>query len=348
MHRFAFGLALALLFPGGSCLAQGLFFEHRDWQLVCDNTRTCRAAGYQADGDERAVSVLLTREAGRGRAVAGQVMLGPVDSASAKLPAISLRVAGKPLGRIDVAGAEEAAVLTPPQVAAIVDGVLHSLEIDFSGGGQHWRLSGAGAAAALLKMDEVQGRLNTAGALVRRGTRSEDAVLPAVPKPVVQAAAVPPQRARDAKLVGAILPRLRPSPKICPDYSEPAEPAKIWRLDDRKLLFSMRCWLAAYNAGYGYWVVNDQPPYQPVLVTTDGSDFEPEASRIIAMQKGRGPADCFSSQQWVWDGTRFVQTEEGSTGLCRGVTAGGPWDLPTLVTDVRPPADRRTTEEKRK
>jgi hypothetical protein len=114
------------------------------------------------------------------------------------------------------------------------------------------------------------------------------------------------------------------------------------------MLFSMRCWLAAYNAGYGYWVVNDKPPWQPVLVTTDGTDFEPQTSRIMAMQKGRGPADCFSMEQWVWDGARFVHTASGTTGLCRGVTAGGPWDLPTLVTDVRPPADRRTTEEKRK
>ncbi|MDB5957233.1 DUF1176 domain-containing protein [Ramlibacter sp.] len=348
MHRFAFGLVLALSALGGPCLAQGLFFEQDDWQLVCDNTRTCRAAGYQAEGVEPAVSVLLTREAGRGHAVTGQVMLGPLDASSAKLPPLTLQIGGKALGPLAVTGAEEAAVLSPPQVAAVLDALVHTADIAVAGGGQRWHLSGAGAAAALLKMDEAQGRLGTPGAVVRKGTRREDAVLPPLPKPAVQAVALPPAHARDARLVATILPRLRPSPKICPDYSEPAEPAKIWRLDGGKLLFSMRCWLAAYNAGYGYWVVNDKPPYQPVLVTTDGTDFEPETSRIIAMQKGRGPADCFSMEQWVWDGARFVHTASGTTGLCRGVTAGGPWDLPTLVTDVRPPADRRTTEEKRK
>lgn len=347
MRSFAPGLVLALSAVGAPSLAQGLFFEQQDWQLVCDNTRTCRAAGYQADGDEPAVSVLLTREAGRGHAVTGQLMLGPVDS-SAALPPVTLQIGGRPFGRVAVTGAEEAGALAPAQVAALLDALVHTADIAVVGGGQRWRLSGAGAAAVLLRMDEAQGRLDTPGALVRKGSRAEDAVPRALPKPVVQAAALPPQQARDAKLVAAILPRLRPSAKICPDYSEPAEPAKIWRLDGHKLLFSMRCWLAAYNAGYGFWVVNDKPPWQPVLVTTDGSDFEPEASRIIAMQKGRGPADCFSTEQWVWDGARFVHTASGTTGLCRGVTAGGPWDLPTLVTEVRPPADRTATEEKRK
>lgn len=44
-------------------------FSHHDWQLACDNTRTCRAAGYQAEGEEPPMSVLLTREAGPRRPV---------------------------------------------------------------------------------------------------------------------------------------------------------------------------------------------------------------------------------------------------------------------------------------
>ena len=26
----------------------GSYFEHKDWEIACDNTGTCRAAGYQA------------------------------------------------------------------------------------------------------------------------------------------------------------------------------------------------------------------------------------------------------------------------------------------------------------
>ena len=27
-------------------------FQHKDWALQCDNTRTCRAVGYQSEGGE--------------------------------------------------------------------------------------------------------------------------------------------------------------------------------------------------------------------------------------------------------------------------------------------------------
>ncbi|MFX9065572.1 DUF1176 domain-containing protein, partial [Acinetobacter baumannii] len=58
----------------------GLSFDHKDWQLACDNTRTCRAAGYSVDGDEMPVSILLTRKAGPGQAVTGEVMIGNLDN----------------------------------------------------------------------------------------------------------------------------------------------------------------------------------------------------------------------------------------------------------------------------
>nr|WP_249420927.1 DUF1176 domain-containing protein [Escherichia marmotae] len=38
----------------------GFSFAHKDWEVACDNTGTCRAAGYS----DHAVSVLLTRAAG--------------------------------------------------------------------------------------------------------------------------------------------------------------------------------------------------------------------------------------------------------------------------------------------
>ena len=347
MHRFAPGLVLALCALGGTCLAQGFTFDHRDWQLVCDNTRTCRAAGYQSEGDEPPVSVLLTRKAGPGQPVTGQVMLGPSAAAGAIAP-VTLQIDGQSLGEVAVQATEQAGTLTPAQVTALLEALLRSSDIAFVGAGQHWELSDAGAAAVLLRMDEVQGRLGTPGALVRRGRTPDDSVLRPLKRPVVHAAALPAPERGDARLVRAIVPHLRPSPEACPDYRQPPEPAKIWRLDAHRVLVSLHCWAAAYNEGYGFWVVNDQMPYHAVLVTTQGTSFEPQASRISAQQRGRGVGDCFSQEQWVWDGARFVHTASGTTGLCRGVTAGGPWDLPTLAADVRPPADRRQTEEKRK
>ena len=38
-----------------STALQGLYFQHQDWELACDNTGICRAAGYQTDDDLKRV-----------------------------------------------------------------------------------------------------------------------------------------------------------------------------------------------------------------------------------------------------------------------------------------------------
>ncbi|MBB3778970.1 invasion protein IalB [Xanthomonas arboricola] len=43
-------LAATLLLAPVAALADapaGIAFDHQDWTIACDNTRTCRAAGYQ-------------------------------------------------------------------------------------------------------------------------------------------------------------------------------------------------------------------------------------------------------------------------------------------------------------
>ena len=68
-----------LLMLAGAVQAQ-VNFEHGDWQLICDNTHTCRAAGYQVD--DGPVSVLLTREAGTNAAVRGELAWQAADDQS--------------------------------------------------------------------------------------------------------------------------------------------------------------------------------------------------------------------------------------------------------------------------
>ena len=52
-------------------------FTYQDWQVICDNTRTCRLAGYQTeDNNNLPVSVLLIRRAGANAGVIGKVKLG--------------------------------------------------------------------------------------------------------------------------------------------------------------------------------------------------------------------------------------------------------------------------------
>jgi hypothetical protein len=54
----------------------------------------------------------------------------------------------------------------------------------------------------------------------------------------------------------------------------------------------------------------------------------------MSTQKARGLGDCWGSEEWTWNGTRFVPTAASSTGLCKRF-AGGAWQLPTLVIEIR-------------
>jgi hypothetical protein len=126
--------------------------------------------------------------------------------------------------------------------------------------------------------------------------------------------------------------------------TEPEEDAVVElalnRLSDEKFLISVPCWSGAYNFGTGYWVVNERPPFNPVLVTDSGSGYRDGS--IFASQKGRGLGDCWSTDSWEWNGKQFIHTESSSTGLCRLIAAGGSWDLPTIVTQ----AYRRSTSKR--
>lgn len=194
--------ALLLLSPVAALAAPAtsVDFSHDDWTIACDNTRTCRAAGYQADDSDPPVSVLLTRKAGAGQAVTAELMLGQYDKV--KMPAsLSLQIDQRNQGKLALDGKRGTAVLTSAQVGALLAALPRSSKIVALGNdGRRWQLSDRGAAAVLLKMDEFQGRIGTRGALVRKGDRDETAVLPPLPAPQVRAAKLAAAQAGDARL----------------------------------------------------------------------------------------------------------------------------------------------------
>jgi hypothetical protein len=189
-------------------------------------------------------------------------------------------------------------------------------------------------------MDEFQGRVDTPGALVRKGSKPEGNVLPAVapqhitPAPVShdkRPVALTAAQTRD--LIAALRKTARDdSCELLNANTKEASELEIRRLTKDKLLVSHACWRAAYNTGDGYWTINAQPPYAPELVTTSATVYDNGV--ISSLQKGRGIGDCLGTATWTWDGHTFVQTSEAATGMCRQFP-GGAWELPTLVTRVR-------------
>jgi hypothetical protein len=128
---------------------------------------------------------------------------------------------------------------------------------------------------------------------------------------------------------------LRASEIAGPQADEGDNDISLTPLDDTHALISTLCWRAAYNEGYGFWVIDSKLAGEPVLVTDSASDY---SDGLISLgQRGRGIGDCWASAEWVWDGKAFTQSSESTTGMCRYVRAGGTWDLPSFVAQVKEP-----------
>ena len=339
-------LLAACLLAGGAVAAQAgtaesVSFSHLDWELACDNTRTCRAAGYSADTANMPVSVLLTRPAGAAAEVTAKVQTGSYSDADPQCPR-QLRLSGAGQGSGAIALKDCMGVLKPAHIAALLNAAKTDSAIAFADGGREWALSLQGAQAVLLKMDEAQGRLHTPTALVRKGTRPASGVLPPLATPVIRVPPLPVARPQDKALLPRIAAALRATqPENCPmltsdDASDDTGPRLEARLSDTQLLVSALCWRAAYNEGHGFWVVQGQPPHAATLVTDMGTGYADGYGQgeISYSHKGRGLGDCWGSGAWAWNGKAFVTSSESATGMCRLIAPGGAWTLPTFVSRV--------------
>ncbi len=143
----AAALSLAAL-SAGAAGKDPVAFSHNDWEVTCDNTRTCRAAGYQSEsGPSDPVSMLITRAAGPGTAINIELQIGGEGEVKGPL---RFKV-----GKATVAGlAGGSAKLDADQVRTILPELLKNDDAAVTGGSKKWTLSLAGLNAVLLKMDE--------------------------------------------------------------------------------------------------------------------------------------------------------------------------------------------------
>ncbi|MFZ6745361.1 DUF1176 domain-containing protein [Undibacterium sp. JH2W] len=352
MKRFALvcsGIS-ALLFslPLAAQQVPGSIFIHKDWQLVCDNTRTCRAAGNPAAEDELGISLVLTRKAGKNQNITGDIELARDEHLGLlkKLPArfaLNMRINGLDAGRLMIDQKKNLhADLSEQQVALLIKSLASDSKIEFVTGDLRWHISDQGAAAVFIKMDESQGRLGTKTALVKKGNKDEDTVLPALPIPVVYAASVSLPQAGDDKFIATSYKALHKDllstlkgDNYCADMQESgAGKTKfaVTRLSADKLLINTRCSAGAYNTSDAYWVVNEKPPFQAALITVAATEYKDGI--ISSTQLGSSVGHCWFADKWTWDGRQFVHTDAFSSSMC-GPGPGSDRVLPTYVSEVR-------------
>ena len=329
---------------------QGFFKNYQDWDLICDNLGTCRMAGYQEEGDDP-VSILFTRAAGENAAVEGKFTISPFGEADRDVQVgqdIEIWLNGKSLGTVKHISDENPDKLTEAQTKALLSGLKKESEIRLTYGKTTLKVSDKGAAAAMLKMDEFQQRLNTSSALIRKG-QEKHAVLAPQAAPKIQVAYIKkPSKTelkRGEKQFDAVLALLRKSADssaidYCADLHDDSEQKTItlYSLTQGKVLAEAVC-ISGSAAYTGYYAVMDNKLSKVEQVLENQYTFARYDEKLNTLIvegsfKSDGIGYSWYGHEAAWNGKTFITTAEYTSGSGKGFMGGAWGGLPTFVTEL--------------
>lgn len=335
------GLVAVLYSVLGHAQIEGTYFSHKDWEIACDNTGTCRVAGYQADEENQAISVLLQRAAGPQAQVNARVKINN-EHVGTELTQLQLLIAGQNQGNVQIDAKTAEGQLSAIQTQKLVQALQGTQPIIWTGKNQQWKLSVQGATAALLRMDDFQKRIGTNSALLRKTTASSAQVLKpqSIPKVNIRNYVIGMQSRYTVQSQPAqqLFEKIKKqtNAEACPQLFDGNFLADdrliIFPLNSQNVLVEVPCWRGAYNVGHGYWVMDRGLKQIKQSVTFIGNSFS--EGQIFSNQRGRGIGDCLSVEEWAWNGQRFIKTYKAQTTMCKGFS-GGAWDIPSLISRVQ-------------
>jgi hypothetical protein len=308
---------------GGSMPSEYKTF--RDWIAVCDNGNACFAYGPGSDGLGWLRVAIEPGSDARPEIAAGY---WPDEAETTRAFALTIDGADYPmtLASNEPVAAEVPAARALDVARALANGGTARIGADHE-------LSLSGAAAALLWIDERQGRVGTVTALRRPGARPASSVRAAPSLPMVTPAPAASQTGfgdQNQRLPAAL--EAVPAVAACR-----AETAEHWvgkevmsaRLGDSTELWAVPCFAGAYNMGHDWYVTGPggrDPRPARLASTSDESTagtinggYSPETRTITAFAKGRGVGDCGTASTWTWTGREFVLSHESAMQECWGV-----------------------------
>lgn len=300
-----------------------------DWSVTCDNGLRCVALGGQDDGGRM---LMIERDAGADGAVSLEISgedASFVDGKPVNYPAPAWRHEREE-------GFEARGTSDLGAIQAFIDAVRNGRRLHGRKGEEAAGVSLSGLSAALLYIDEAQGRLGTRGALLRRGGKAESTVPAAPALPVLKAAASPMALSQaDATRLAAAVRRTQAAALTQADCTldRPLDLDAAWPLTDSEALVHLGCWMGAYQgSGLLFRVPRAQPAKAvrvllPALAGEKPRDilttahYDPAIGQLHEYAKGRGIGDCGETADWVFDGRQFVLAGYASMGRCTGVHA---------------------------
>ena len=323
---------------------KGFEKTYQDWDLICDNTGTCNMAGYPEYYSEHPVSILFTRSAGEKASVTAQLALLREDVGN-KTAEIILN--GQSLGTVPNISEDGNAKLSEKQTTELLTALKGNASIEVIFGEFKEKVSDKGAAAAMLKMDEFQQRLNTPSALIRQG-QEKHAVLAPQAAPKIQVAYIKkPSKTelkRGEKQFNAVLALLRKSANSsasdCASLHDDSEQKTItlYSLTQGKVLAEAVC-ISGSAAYTGYYAVMDDKLSKVEQVLEDQYTFAYYDEKLNALivegsYKSSGLAESWYGYEAAWNGKTFITTAEHTSGSSKGFIGGAWGGLPTFVSEL--------------
>ena len=169
-----------------SNLFDGEDFVKDDWQLVCDNTLTCRAAGYVDESIwDTPASILLTAIPKKSP-TAYMIFLSEAPLSSNV--SIEIWLNGKSFGELLLDADSGTYVLNTKQTQQLIRHAQMNTKIELRADNDSWIISDKGMSAVLLKLDEVQGRVGTPLALVSKNNPNRQTPKALKPIPIINKA----------------------------------------------------------------------------------------------------------------------------------------------------------------
>ena len=307
--------------------------EFRDWRAGCDNVKRCAALSLPREDDSSIAYLRLERSAGADAPVALVLrVLGDWKTPSV-LVGLKLDGAAFPVSKEAVPDESGTLSLTfqPAEVAAFLEAARKATQLTVDAPGLTATVSLSGSVAAMLWIDEQQGRLDTTSALIRKGRGTTVPAALSLPITIAKAAAGTLSQADKKALTTAMRKELtRQGEDLCEDDEVLIDSDEAWLLDGGLHLIGLACSRGAYNLTTAFWLVQgkDVATAKPVRLphgesdtdnTLVNADFDPKTGRLAFFSRGRGIGDCGIIGSFAWTGEAFTRTGFSMMGECRGV-----------------------------
>ncbi len=320
-------LAAAMATPDPAIGQQRNF---NDWAVGCDNGWSCEALSLSSEDWSIGDGISLTVRQAGGRDGYNRVGLRAMEEIEGNR--IALHIDGE---QVAIAGRSEGDELFhfDPDIAQnllyrIAMG--HRAELFDEAGASLGDISLSGSRAALLYIEDIQGRAGTvtASAMVGDEPASTIPEPPAIPTIAAMPVAA---RAPDSasELSEAELAALRPTVE-CDYGDEDPLSNRAFVISDTADLILIACSRGAYNfsdiafvrqggtltpARFDHVFSWGERQETPFLTNTN---WAPEEGVLSTYAKGRGLGDCGTAERFVWDGAMFRLTERREMNGCRG------------------------------